>query len=285
MDVYPFILKLGPLEVTGYGIMMMVGFLVGGWLIGLELKRQGLREDYAAEITIAAVIGGVIGAKLWYVALTQDLDALLSRGGLVWYGGLIGGSIAVVLNGWRLRVPIQWTAHVVAPALAAAYALGRVGCFLVNDDYGLPTDLPWGMRFRQGLPPSTAENLSSLFRIPVPDGVDPSTVLAVHPTQLYETFAMLLAFALLWRLRKKAWGTGALFGVYLMLGGLERFLVEFVRAKDDRFLGPFTVAQVTSVLLIIIGAITWSRLKNKGRVDPGSYLRQTSSPAQTSTAG
>ena len=83
MDVYPFILDLGPLEITGYGIMMMVGFLVGGWLISLELRRQGLREDYAAEITIAAVIGGVIGAKLWYVALTRDLDALLSRGGLV----------------------------------------------------------------------------------------------------------------------------------------------------------------------------------------------------------
>ena len=283
MDVYPFIIHVGPLEITGYGIMMMVGFLVGGWLLGLELKRQGLREDYAAEITIAAVIGGVIGAKLWYVALTQDMDALLSRGGLVWYGGLIGGSIAVVLNGWRLRVPIQWTANLVAPALAAAYALGRVGCFLVNDDYGLPTDLPWGMRFRQGLPPSTAENLSSLFRIPVPEGVDPSTVLAVHPTQLYETFAMLIAFAVLWRLRKKAWGTGALFGVYLMLAGLERFLVEFVRAKDDRFLGPFTVAQITSVILIVIGAMTWSRLKTGGRLDPGPYLLESSPAHQSST--
>ena len=213
MDVLPFKFHLGPLEITGYGIMMMVAFLVGGWLIGLELRRRHLREDYAAEITIAAVIGGVIGAKLWYVALTHDLGALTSRGGLVWYGGLIGGSVGVALNGWRLRVPVRWTAHLVAPALAAAYALGRVGCFLVNDDYGLPTSLPWGMRFREGLPPSTAGDLHALFGIPVPAGVDPRTVLAVHPTQLYETTAMLIAFMILWRLRKKAWGTGAIFGI------------------------------------------------------------------------
>jgi phosphatidylglycerol---prolipoprotein diacylglyceryl transferase len=285
MDVYPFILDVGPLEITGYGIMMMVGFLAGGWLISLELRRQGLREDYAAEITIAAVIGGVLGAKLWYVALTRDLDALLSRGGLVWYGGLIGGSLAVVLNGWRLRVPIRWTAHVVAPALAAAYALGRVGCFLVNDDYGIPTSLPWGMRFRQGLPPSTAENMHSLFGIPVPAGVDPSTVMAVHPTQIYETLAMLVAFAILWRLRKKEWGVGALFGVYLMFAGIERFLVEFVRAKDDRFLGPFTIAQLTSLILVAIGAMVWSRLKGAASVEPGDYLgsRQSSPVAKPST--
>jgi phosphatidylglycerol---prolipoprotein diacylglyceryl transferase len=287
MDVLPFILQLGPLEITGYGIMMMVGFLVGGWLIGLELRRQGLREDYAAEITIAAVIGGVIGAKLWYVALTQDLDALLSRGGLVWYGGLIGGGIAVVLNGWRLRVPMRWTAHLVAPGLAAAYALGRVGCFLVNDDYGRPTDLPWGMRFREGLPPSTAENLQSLFRIPIPEGVHPTTVMAVHPTQLYETLAMLVAFAVLWRLRKKDWGTGALFGVYLVFAGIERFLVEFVRAKDDRFLGAFTVAQLTSLILVAIGLVVWARLKNASPVDPGDYLksRQPAPVSNPSTVG
>ncbi|MEO8293900.1 MAG: prolipoprotein diacylglyceryl transferase [Gemmatimonadota bacterium] len=286
MDVYPFILKLGPLEITGYGIMMMVGFLAGGWLMTLELRRRGFREDYAAEITIAAVIGGVIGAKLWYVALTHDLNALWSRGGLVWYGGFIGGCIGVALNGWRLRVPVRWTAHVVAPALAAAYALGRVGCFMVNDDYGLPTSLPWGIRFRQGLPPSTAENLHSLFRIPIPEGVDPTTVMAVHPTQLYETTAMLIVFMILWRLRKKAWGTGALFGVYMMFAGIERFLVEFVRAKDDRFLGGFTIAQLTSVVVFAIGALVWTRLKNASEANPGEYLanRQSAPAVDPSTA-
>ena len=142
MTVYPFIVHLGPLEVTGYGLMLMVAFLMGGWLIARQLRESQLREEYAADIVAAAVIGGIIGAKLWYVALTGDPGALLSRGGLVWYGGFIGGALAVMLNGWRLKVPLRWTMQVVAPALAAAYALGRVGCFLVNDDYGRPTTLP-----------------------------------------------------------------------------------------------------------------------------------------------
>jgi len=147
--VYPFIFHLGPLEITGYGIMMMVGFLMGGWLAGQELRRRGFREEYSADMVVAAVIGGVIGAKLWYVVLTQDVGALFSRGGLVWYGGFIGGALAVILNGWRLRVPIRWTMQIAAPSLAAAYALGRIGCFLVNDDYGRPTDLPWRLQIDQ----------------------------------------------------------------------------------------------------------------------------------------
>lgn len=272
MTVYPFIIHLGPLEITGYGLMLMVAFLMGGWLIARQLREKQLREDYAADIVAAAVIGGIIGAKLWYVALTQDPGALFSRGGLVWYGGFIGGALAVMLNGWRLKVPLRWTMQLAAPALAAAYALGRVGCFLVNDDYGRPTNLPWGMKFPEGLPPSTAGNLHQLFGIPTPPGVDPSTVLAVHPTQLYEVAAMLLAFAILWALRKRGTPIGWLFGLYLVFAGIERFLVEFVRAKDDRLLGTFTIAQLTSVVIIVIGVWlmqTWRRAADPA---PGLYL-------------
>ncbi|HET6836905.1 MAG TPA: prolipoprotein diacylglyceryl transferase [Gemmatimonadales bacterium] len=272
MTVYPFIVHLGPLEITGYGLMLMVAFLMGGWLIARQLREKQLREDYAADIVAAAVIGGIIGAKLWYVALTQDAGALFSRGGLVWYGGFIGGALAVILNGWRLKVPLRWTMQLAAPALAAAYALGRVGCFLVNDDYGRPTNLPWGMRFPEGLPPSTAGNLHQLFGIPIPPGVDPSTVLAVHPTQLYEVAAMLLAFAILWALRKRGKPVGWLFGLYLVFAGIERFLVEFVRAKDDRLLGAFTLAQLTSVVITVIGI--WLMLTWRRAADPafGLYL-------------
>jgi len=271
MTVYPFNIHLGPVEITGYGIMMMVGFLMGGWLIGLELKRRGLNQDYAADFIIAALIGGVLGAKLWYVALTQDAGALLSRGGLVWYGGFIGGALAVVFNGWRLKVPARWTMQVAAPALAAGYALGRVGCFLVGDDYGRPTDLPWGVAFPRGLPPSTAANLAD-FRVAIPEGTDPSTVLAVHPTQLYEVTIMLVVFALLWTLRSRERGTGWLFAVYLMLAGLERFFVEIFRAKDDRFLAGFTIAQLTSVVLIGIGAYLYRRWRDDRQLAAGAYL-------------
>ena len=271
MTVYPFILHFGPVTITGYGIMMMVGFLVGGWLMGQELKRRAWNQEYAADIVVAAVIGGILGAKLWYVALTQDMGALLSRGGLVWYGGFVGGALAVLLNGWRLRVPARWTMQLGAPALAAAYALGRVGCFMVNDDYGRPTDVAWAVRFPEGLPPSTAGNIQNLFGIAAPPGIDPSTVLAVHPTQLYEVAIMLVVFGFLWRLRRDGRGTGWLFGLYLTLAGSERFLIEFLRAKDDRLLGPFTVAQGMSVLLIVLGGILLTRWK-EGALDPGPYL-------------
>jgi phosphatidylglycerol:prolipoprotein diacylglycerol transferase len=272
MTIYPFLIHLGPLEITGYGIMMMVAFLMGGWLVGLELRRRGFAEDYAADVVAAAVIGGIVGAKLWYVALTRDPGALFSRGGLVWYGGFLGGTAAVLLNGWRLRVPLRWTMQLVAPALAAAYALGRVGCFLVNDDYGRPSSVPWAVRFPRGLPPSTASNMQHLFGIPVPAGSNPSTVLAVHPTQLYETAIMLVAFALLWSLRRRPQPVGWLFGLYLVFAGAERFGVEFLRAKDDRFLGPFTVAQLTSVILMGVGVWLLMLWREGASPAPGGYL-------------
>lgn len=272
MPIYPLVFHLGPFEITGYGIMMMVAFLMGGWLIALELRRRKLTEDYAADLVAAAVVGGIVGAKLWYVALTRDPGALFSRGGLVWYGGFVGGTIAVILNGWRLRVPLRWTMQLVAPALAAAYALGRVGCFLVNDDYGRPTTLPWAVKFPRGLPPSTAGNMEHLFGIAVPPGTEPSTVLAVHPTQLYETALMLLAFAILWRLRLSPRSVGWLFGLYLVFAGTERFLVEILRAKDDRFLGAFTLAQLMSVILIGIGLTLLGLWRSESSPAPGEYL-------------
>jgi phosphatidylglycerol:prolipoprotein diacylglycerol transferase len=282
ITVYPFIIHLGPLEVTGYGIMMMVGFLVGGWLTGLELKRRGLREEYSADMVVAAVVGGVIGAKLWYVALTQDMGALFSRGGMVWYGGFIGGALAVILNGWRLRVPLRWTMQLGAPALAAAYALGRIGCFLVNDDYGRPSDLPWAMKFPQGYPPSTAANLRE-FGIDVPSTVDAATVLAVHPTQLYETAIMLVAFFFLWKWRRLDRPAGWLFGAYLVWAGVERFVIEIFRAKDDRFLGPFTIAQLTSVVLVLIGIALVARWRQGTSPAPGAYLSGTGKTSATSS--
>lgn len=279
MNVYPLVFRIGSFEITGFGIMMMLAFLVAGWIGGLELRRHRFNENYAGDIVVAAVIGGIIGAKLWYVVLTRDPSALLSRGGLVWYGGFLGGVLAVLLNGWRLGVPARWTMQLTGPALAAAYAVGRIGCLVVGDDYGGPSSLPWAMKFPEGLPPSTVANLQR-FGVRVPEGLDPSTVLAVHPTQVYETLLMTLAFAFLWSIRRRSGGTGWLFGVYLMLAGAERFLVEFLRAKDDRFLGPFTVAQVTSILVVAAGALVYTTLRNAGEVNPGAYLRATAPDAR-----
>ena len=262
MTIYPFTLHLGPLPITGYGLMMMVSFFMAMWSIQVDLKSRGMNEDYAADIIFAAVIGGIIGAKLWYVLFSGEWDSLLRRGGFVWYGGFLGGAAGVLLAGWLKRVPPRLTCELCAAPLALGYALGRVGCFLVNDDYGIPSSLPWAMKFPQGLPPTTVADLTSLH-VKFPPGTDPLQLVAVHPTQLYETALMFLAFAWLWRLRGHAHGTGWRFGLYLMLAGAERFLIEIVRAKDDRLLGPFTLAQLTSVLLVLVGAFLTRRWRHK----------------------
>ena len=184
----------------------------------------------------------------------------------------------MLINGWRLRVPARWTMQLMAPALAAAYALGRVGCFLVGDDYGGPTTCPGRSPSREGSrppppatwPPSASSSPRDWIRRPL---------LAVHPTQLYETILMFLAFMVLWKLARKTGAPGAVFGVYLMMAGVERFLIEILRAKDDRFLAGFTMAQLTSVGA---GAGGVSRLPAppEGRTAPaGEYLSMTPSAA------
>ena len=267
MTVYPLVFHLGPLTVTGYGLMMMVAFLMAGWAIQLDLRRRGRGEEYAADIVMAAVIGGLVGAKLWYVLLTGEWSALLRRGGFVWYGGFLGGVAGVLFAGWLKRVTPRLTAELCAAPLALGYALGRVGCFLVNDDYGIPSSLPWAMKFPQGLPPTTVADLTSLH-VKFPPGTDPLQVVAVHPTQLYETALMFLAFVWLWGLRGHAHGTGWRFGVYLVLAGAERFLIEIVRAKDDRLLCPFTLAQLTSVMLVLVGAFLIRQWRDQEAVSP-----------------
>lgn len=280
MTVYPFALQLGPVSITGYGIMMMVAFLMAGWAIQLELRRRALDEEYAADIVLAAVIGGLVGGRLWYVAVTGNWDALFARGGLVWYGGFVGGLLAVLLNGWRKRVPARLTFELAAPALALGYALGRVGCFLVNDDYGIPSGLPWAVKFPQGLPPSTVGELTRAG-VAFPDGMDPYQVVAVHPTQIYETVVMLGVFAWLWSRRAHGHATGWLFGMWLIFAGAERFLIEFLRAKDDRFFGPITLAQVVSLMLVATGVwLTqrWSDTARSPEPDLSALRRRAPNP-------
>jgi phosphatidylglycerol---prolipoprotein diacylglyceryl transferase len=279
MTIYPFVLHLGPITVTGYGLMMMAAFLMAGWAIQLELRGRGFNEEYAADIVVAAVVGGLLGAKLWYVVWSRDWGALFHRGGFVWYGGLLGGIGAVLFNGWRLRVPPRYTMELTAAPLALGYALGRVGCFLVNDDYGVPSTLPWAMKFPDGLPPTTVGQLSR-FNLVFPPGSNPTDVVAVHPTQIYETVLMFLAFVLLWRLRGNKHGLGWRFGVYLVLAGMERFLIEFVRAKDDRIFGPLSVAQVTSLLVALAGVAIMVRLRAPGPAETQIPKRLAPQPAQ-----
>lgn len=266
MSVYPLVFQLGPVEITGYGIMVAIGFLVAGWAMQEELKRRGYSDTYAWDVVMGAVIGGIVGAKLWYAGL-HGLHTLTSRSGMVWYGGFLGGVAAVVaVSSWR-RVPLRFTMDLTAPGLAVGYALGRVGCFLVQDDYGVPSSVPWALAFPEGRPPTIARTLA-LWDVELPAGTNPADLLAVHPTQLYEAAAMLFVFWLLWRWRAHRHAMGWLAGVYFVLAGAERFLVEFLRAKDDRLLGDFTLAQVTSLAVLSVGVMLWIRWRR----DDGTRL-------------
>jgi phosphatidylglycerol:prolipoprotein diacylglycerol transferase len=265
MTVYPFIVHLGGFTVTGYGLMMMAGFLLGGWVYARELARRGLDTSIAWDTVVFAILGGLAGSKIYYAISVGRIEAVFTRGGLVWYGGFIGGTVAVFgYMLWR-RLPIRVLLDAVSPSLAVGYLMGRVGCFLVNDDYGTPTSLPWGMAFPRGAPPSTAANLTNQFHLHLPAGTPPAQVLAVHPTQLYEIALTFVVLALLWRWRERRHASGWLFGVYLVLSSIERIVVEIFRAKDDRVLGPVSVAQLLSVGLVLVGVFLIQRYAAEAR--------------------
>jgi len=269
--MYPVLFRIGGFTVTSFGVMMALAFLVGGWIAAKELRRKGQDPEHAWDLAGYAAVFGILGAKLYYLLLhwpetaADPRAAILSRSGLVWYGGFIVAALVIAWRLRRLRLPVWSFADAVAPALAVGYAVGRLGCFLVGDDWGRPTDLPWGVAFPQGAPPSTAAYLRD-FGVDVPADIPGSTVLAVHPTQLYEVGLSLLIFFVLWRLRHRFANAGMLFFVWLALAGAERFIVEFFRAKDDRLLGPLSVAQLISLGLIAGGTLVAMRLARGERL-------------------
>ncbi len=252
MTVYPLLIHLGAFTITGYGIMMMVAFLTAGWAYAGELRRRGLDGAIAWDTVVVAVIGGLAGSKIYYGIATGRIAAALARGGLVWYGGLVGGALAVLAYVWLKKLPLRVILDAIAPSLVIGYMLGRVGCFSVNDDYGLPSHLPWAVAFPQGSPPTTAAYLTAQFHVALPPGTLPTQLLTVQPTELYEIALSFLILWLLLRWRGHSHAPGWLFGLYLALSSLERFLVEFVRAKDDRLPGNITVAQIESLILLLV---------------------------------
>lgn len=254
--------RVGSFAISPFGLMLVAALLSAHWQLQKGILSRGIGdEDDAATLVFVCGILGVLGGKVYYAILVQDWSAVLSRAGIVWYGSLIAGAgafIGVLL--WR-KLPFGHTFDAAAPALALGYAVGRVGCFLVGDDYGVPTKMPWGMKFPVGLPPTTAGMLRSQFNVDVDPSIPDHELLAVHPTQLYTVFASLIIFFIALRLAKTMrLKPGALFQLTLAMLAVERFLVEFFRAKDDRFFGHFTLAQMISVgIFLFMVALLTSR--------------------------
>jgi phosphatidylglycerol:prolipoprotein diacylglycerol transferase len=231
-------IDLGPIELQTFGICFALGFLASGALIARRLREIGRPPDWAYEMIFAALIGGLVGSRVDFLIQNWDdvsgdlLENVFSGSGLVWFGGLVGGALGVVLWArWRGWLGLQLLDTCAAP-LAIGYAVGRVGCQLSGDgDYGEASDLPWAMAYPEGTVPTDEE---------------------VHPTPVYETLAMGLVAVVLWRLRDR-FATGVLFGLYLILAGLERFLVEFIR-RNDAVAAGLTLAQLLSIAMVAGGA-------------------------------
>lgn len=259
---HPAVYALGPLSISGFGIAVLLAFLIAQVVARSELTRRGHDPEPVSDMILAAVVGGLLGAKLYYVVVLGHRDALLERGGFVFWGGLLGGTIAVMAVVIRQRYGLMKVFDVGAPAVAAAYAVGRTGCWAVGDDYGRPWTGFLAVAFPEGAPPSTAGILSREFGITLPGSISPATVVSVYPTQLLEVALGLGMFLLLWRLRDHGHAEGWLFGVYAVLAGLERFAVEFLRAKDDRLFGVLTSAQMIALAFVLLGLL-WMRATHR----------------------
>ena len=231
-------IDIGPLELKTFGICFAFGFLASGLLISRRLAELGRPADWSYEMVFAALVGGLVGSRVDYLIQNWDdvsddlLGNIFSGAGLVWFGGFVGGALGVIL--WaRWRRWLGWELFdTAAVPLAVGYAIGRVGCQLSGDgDYGTQSDLPWAMAYPDGTVPTTDE---------------------VHPTPVYETLALGVAGLVLWRLRDRV-APGVLFGLYLVIAGVERFLVEFIRRNDDVVVG-LTQPQLIALGMLALGA-------------------------------
>lgn len=272
---HPLNIHLGPLTLSGFGIAVMLGFLAGQVVGQEEMERRGWDPQPIADVVLASIVGFLIGAKLYYVVFSGDWSMVFSRYGFVFWGGLAGGIGAAWVVIRRRKIPFLRVADVGGPGIMAGYAIGRTGCWLVGDDYGRPWNGPLAVAFPEGSPPSTAGIMSSQFQTQFPPGTDPASVIAVHPSQLYQVAMALTLFLVLWRLRDHKHAQGWLFGAYCVAAGAERFIAEFFRAKDDRILGPFTVAQAISVVIALVGVALMSWLRTPGPGRPGIHRERT----------
>src|SRR5437773_7428202 len=242
-------LHLGPLTLPTFGLMVATGLLVSAYILQADFRRRGIRADAFLIIGIAG-LAGIAGARLYHVLespsefFADPWPLLISRFGFAWFGGFLGGFAALLILGRREKIPTLVFLDASSPAAAVGYAIGRIGCLLSGDgDYGIPTNLPWGMSFPNGVVPTTAR---------------------VHPTPIYEFLIWMLIATILWQLGKKTLGgeaLGKVFCAYLISTGVARFGIEFIRINPKSYLG-MSNAQTASLVSILLGIILVVRIKS-----------------------
>ncbi len=246
----PILFYIGDTAVPAFWTTAFLGFLVAFLVVRADVLRRGLPRDLAYDIVLYAYTGGWVGARLfliptaWDIFVADPIAFLLSGSGWVWYGGVIGGGLALWILSRRRGLSMLQLADITSPGLAIGLAIGRIGCHLSGDgDYGVPTDLPWGMSFPNGVVPTTER---------------------VHPAPLYEMIVCVGLFIYLWRRQRQNPPTGDLFAHYLIVSGITRLLIEFIR-RNPAWIFGLTTAQVISVVLIGLGVVL---LRQVSRVAP-----------------
>ena len=239
--MHPTLIDLGGLELQSYGASKALAALAAGWLLQRELIRRGRDPQPAFSLAVAGLVAGFLGAKLYYLAEAASADGItmhdLGGSGFTWYGGLLGGALGVLLVARRNRISPATMAGMAVIPLAVAYGIGRLGCLLAGDGtYGIPSDLPWAMSFPEGTMPTDAR---------------------VHPAPLYEALAAFTIAALIWTVRDRLTSLGQ-FGLFAILFGAQRLLVEFVRLNDE-VVGGLTAPQLWSLALIALGVVLLGR--------------------------
>lgn len=255
--MHPVIIQIGPLVVRWYSVMIAIACLVGLWLARAEAERKGIRKESVDDYFLYAVIGAIIGARLYYLAFAnpaQFWENPLSifaiwQGGLAIHGAILGGLLVAVLYARRHRIPFAKFADTLAPPLILGQAIGRIGCFFNGDAHGYPTNLPWGLVYA---PESPA---GQMF---------PGQ--ALHPTQLYEMIFNLIIFGILWKTRKAIKTQGNLFILYVMLYSATRIFVEHFRADKLIYFGNISAAQSIGIIGIVLGLIFMWALKRKASI-------------------
>src|SRR6185436_11281996 len=238
--MYPVLFRIGDFPISTFGLMMATAFLVGSWITARRMKEVGLDPDLATTLLVYVMLGGILGSKLYFaidVSIREGrpfTELLFARDGITWYGGLILGTVVGAIGARIHGVSVVQLMNCVAPAVAVGQALGRVGCFLVGDDYGKPSDLPWALAFPVGAPPT-----------------DPGV--RVHPTQIYEILWLLPVAFVLWKRRDKS---PFLFGEYLVANGIGRLAIETLRVNPRVFAG-LTEPQIVGLCLIAGGGAAW----------------------------
>ena len=255
----PVLFRIGPFPIYSFGLLLGIGFLLGSYILSLELKRKKLDPEIASTVTILAVLFGISGAKIlflieeWKTFVRNPIGEAFTPGGLTWYGGFILGMTAISLYVRSKKIPFLKIWDGLAMGLIIAYGVSRLGCHLSGDgDYAFPTTHPWGTNYEKGTsPPSRTFAIFPEITSRYPGGVVPDNT-PCHPTPVYEFLLGVAGFALMWNLRKRPWPDGKMFMLYLMISSLFRFSVEFLRL-NPRLLFGLSEAQLISVPLFFAG--------------------------------